>query len=137
MPFTAQTTRGEFLRDADAELFLRWTESQHDEDVFRDSRTMVPVFYDLQREQTKVWAFLGWARRPANMSFAKTPDAKVFDEQGQRSENRVQLEFEVAERSLPYPVIAEVYVSEILNREEFRKHCDRYQTRRAIINHLV
>jgi hypothetical protein len=125
--------RGE---DADAEQFLRWTESQHDDDVFCDSRAMVPVFYDLQREQTKVWAFLGWASRPATISFAKPPEAKVFDEQGQRSENKVRLEFEVTTLPLPYPVMAEVYVSEILNREEFREHCDRYQTQRAIIDHL-
>jgi hypothetical protein len=32
--------------------------------------------------------------------------------------------------------MAEVYVTEILERDEFRSHCDRYEARRAILENL-
>jgi hypothetical protein len=34
------------------------------------------------------------------------------------------------------PVTAEVYVERILNREEFRGHCDTYKTLSAIVENL-
>ncbi len=34
------------------------------------------------------------------------------------------------------PVMAEVYVTRLLNREEFHQHCDRYRTRQAILANL-
>jgi hypothetical protein len=33
-------------------------------------------------------------------------------------------------------VTAEVYVDRLLDRAEFRRHCDRYQTRSAILENL-
>ena len=32
--------------------------------------------------------------------------------------------------------MAEVYVSHLLDRDEFRRHCDRYQTRERILANL-
>ena len=32
--------------------------------------------------------------------------------------------------------MAEVYVTNLMDRGEFRKHCDRYKTRSAILAHL-
>ena len=37
---------------------------------------------------------------------------------------------------LAYPVTAEVYVDKILNRDQFRWHCDRYRTQSAILKNL-
>jgi hypothetical protein len=37
---------------------------------------------------------------------------------------------------LAYPVMAEVYVNEILDRDQFRRHCDTYQTQSAILANL-
>ena len=37
---------------------------------------------------------------------------------------------------LAYPVMAEVYVNEILDREQFRRHCDTYKTQSAILANL-
>jgi hypothetical protein len=34
------------------------------------------------------------------------------------------------------PVTAEVYVGQLLGRDEFRRHCDRYRTRDAILANL-
>ena len=34
------------------------------------------------------------------------------------------------------PVMAEVYVSKLLDRKAFRAHCDKYETRAAILENL-
>ena len=34
------------------------------------------------------------------------------------------------------PVLAEVYVTRLLDRDEFRRHCDRHKTRDAILANL-
>lgn len=36
-----------------------------------------------------------------------------------------------------YPVSAEVYVSHLLNREEFQNHCDQYRTKEEILVNLM
>ena len=44
--------------------------------------------------------------------------------------------FHDASYSIAYPVMAEVYVTKILDRNEFRAHCDTYKTRSAILANL-
>ncbi len=70
--------------DAAAAAFAGWAKQMgEDIDVGCDSRMMVPVFYDRQREKTKVWVMLGWSRRSLVASFAAPPSYAVFDAQGQ------------------------------------------------------
>jgi hypothetical protein len=98
---------------------------------------MVPVFYDLKREKTKVWVMLGWSERSMIVDFAAPPAYAVYDAQGQAaSPRKVNVNFHSESQTLVYPVMAEVYVSKILDREEFRRHCDRYKTRAAILANL-
>lgn len=122
----------------DEARFQTWTKDlAADPDVARDARMMVPVFYDLLRKKTKVWAFLGWAERPVQISFARRPEATVFDRAGKvATDSGPELKFHSLRRSLAYPVTAEVYVTKILNRDEFRRHCDRHKTRSAILANL-
>jgi hypothetical protein len=124
--------------DAAAAAFAEWRKQiGEDVDVGRDSRMMVPVFYDLRREKTKVWVFLGWSRRTLLADFAARPSYAVYDPQGQPESGRnVNVSFHSESQTLVYPVMAEVYVSKILDREEFRLHCDRYKTRAAILANL-
>ena len=124
---------------ADAAGFLAWTANPaHDADLGQDSRMMVPVFYDQLRKQTKVWVFLGWSSRPLSIQFAQTPPAEVVYEDGTPvpEEKLPELQWYGAYRALAYPVVAEVYVNRILNRDEFRTHCDTYRTRAAILANL-
>ncbi len=109
----------------------------NDPDVDGDVRMMVPVFYDRARGKTKVWVFMGWSAKPLVITYAKYPKARIFDQEGKEvaSEN-VNLIFGYLRRSVAYPVTAEVYVSEILNRDEFRLHCDKYKTQTAILGNL-
>ena len=44
--------------------------------------------------------------------------------------------FSSEHHDLATPVRAEVYVSRLLDRDQFRRHCDRYRTREAILRNL-
>jgi hypothetical protein len=125
--------------DVDAERLSSWSKAlPSDPDLGRDLRMMVPVFYDQDRRKTKVWLFLGWVSRPTTVDFAVAPTAEIFDATGRKlgPSDGPQLSFLEEAHDLVYPVTAEVYVGRILNREEFRKHCDTYKTRSAILAKL-
>jgi hypothetical protein len=49
---------------------------------------------------------------------------------------RPRIDFCPAFKQIAYPVFAEAYVSRLLDRDEFRAHCDRYRTRTRILEHL-
>jgi hypothetical protein len=123
--------------DAEAERdgarFLDWAcQLDLDEDLARDPRMMVPLFYDVGRAKTKVWVVLGWASRPLSVNFASPPQWGVRES----SDSQVYVNFEGVEHRLAYLVSAEVYVDRILDRDEFRFHCDAYVTRSAILANL-
>jgi hypothetical protein len=122
---------------ADREAFGRWAATvSSDPDIGRDARMMVPVFFDRGRRKTKVWVFLGWSQRPVHFWFAAPPLVKVTRNGQPAKPNLAVVEFGNTYRSLAYPVTAEVYVERILDRDEFRQHCDRYKTRSEILNNL-
>jgi len=123
--------------DAAATAFARFHDDlPNDPDLGRDARMMVPVFYDLQRGMTKVWAFLGWVAEPLTVSFAQRPRFQILDEQGRPDPEAFDVVFADERHQLIFPVTAEIYVSEILDRTEFRKHCDTHRTRSAILANL-
>jgi hypothetical protein len=110
----------------EADRFRAWAS---DPDIAADVRMMVPVFFDRGRSQTKVWAILGWANRQLTISYVARPIARVL-------KGRARVEFHPTSRTIMYPVFAEAYVSRVLDRDEFRAHCDRYKTRTSILEHL-
>jgi hypothetical protein len=124
--------------DGDAAAFLDWAANpDHDIDLARDARMMVPVFYDQLRRQTKVWVFLGWASQGGWISFSKPPAAVVVDEAGQVvDDDGPELVYHSAYRTFVYPVMAEIYVDRLLDRDEFRHHCDLHVSREVIMQAL-
>ena len=98
-------------------------------DVGGDVRMIVPVFYDIERRKTKVWAVLGWATRSLSVSFDTPPSVRVL-------QGSPRIEWSGTHRSIAYPVFAETYVSRLLDRDEFRAHCDRYKTAQQILANL-
>ena len=62
-----------------------------------------------------------------SVAFAKPPEVRaVRDEAGKTVDlDTVQIEWHGESHRLAYLVTAEVYVSELLDREQFRRHCDR------------
>jgi hypothetical protein len=120
-------------------LFMKnWMGNMYkDNDITRDNRMMVPVFYDTDRNMTKVWAFLGYKYSELNISFKKEPEISIYDLNGKEPGKKdVTVKFGADTRVILYPVFAEIYVKNILNREEFRKVCDKYKTRSEILKAL-
>jgi hypothetical protein len=117
--------------------FVAWArELKSDPDLNLDLRTMVPVFYDVWRRKHKVWAFLGWSRRPITVSFARPHQATIWDLNGRPLRNAPPIRWGALRADLHYPVTAEIYVDQILNRDEFRKVCDSCHTRSEILRSL-
>jgi hypothetical protein len=106
-----------------------------DPDVASDSRMMVPVFHDLGRNKTKVWAFLGWEVTWIEASFARDPKIEVRDKSGKECTRPIT--FTQDSYAAAKPVIHEIYVSELMDRSQFRAHCDKYRTAAAILENLA
>lgn len=124
-----------------ADCFAAWRETLgSDKDVSRDGRMMVPVFYDEQRAKTKVWAFLGWRTTPVEVEYRVRPTVVAVEPA--QATDRTAAEpppvlFSSDRYEFAVPVTAEVYVSRLLDRDEFRRHCDRFRTRDAILSNLL
>jgi hypothetical protein len=106
--------------------FRDWAARAHtDADLAADPRMMVPVFFDLQRKKTKVWAVLGWSHRFLRVSYAKTPRVLAGDVDEHTFGDSHPMAF--------YPVTVELYVTQIRTREEMRQICDTHRERASII----
>jgi hypothetical protein len=120
-------------------LLAAWLESiPKDPDLGKDIRMMVPIFYDIKRGKTKVWAVLGVGSRPLNVSYVHPPTVReIKGPRGAQVNPRdAYLEFVNQSTHLIYIVSAEVYVSHLLNRAEFRQLCDQKKTFGAIVESL-
>jgi hypothetical protein len=82
---------------ADAAWFREWVGTA---DVAEDIRMMVPIFYDVARRRTKVWAILGWTSRQLEVSFVTRPAVHVV-------KGRPEVRFDSTSRPIAYPVFAE------------------------------
>lgn len=119
----------------DETRFRAWLNGYKDDpDVWADQRMMVPVSYNPWSGGIRVWAFLGWRLNRLEVSFARKPRV-VKTECSDRS-LAYDLKFDGAGYLSAYPVFAEIWVSKLLNREEFRAHCDKYKTEAAILANL-
>lgn len=107
-----------------------------DPDLAKDVRMMVPVFFDVERNRTKVWAFLGWTEQWLDVAYATAPRVVSKASTTGASVEHVQVRFAGQSARVLSPVVAEVYVNRLLDRAEFRAHCDRWKTRSAILANL-
>jgi hypothetical protein len=107
-----------------------------DPDVAGDARMMVPVFHDVGRRKTKVWAFLGWRTTPADVSFDAPPAVLGVEPVKPPAPESPPVQFVGDRYAFAVPVVAEGYVTRLLDRDEFRRHCDRHPTRAAILRAL-
>jgi hypothetical protein len=129
--------------DDQAKTFLRWVASlSSDPDLAPDCRMMVPVFFDQERQKTKVWVMLGWEHANCTLGYVNQPSIKITDPDGKPvafgmpGGDGPEIHFQGSWRYLATPVFAEVYVTKLLNRTEFRRHCETYQTKAAILANL-
>ncbi len=125
--------------NADRALLSAWlTSIRKDPDLGNDIRMMVPVFYDIGRRKTKAWTVLGIATRPLDVSYVTLPTIEQIEGPDGKliKPTDVEVVFEGDSHRIAYIATAEVYVSRLLNRKEFRDHCDRHKTYRAIVSSL-
>ena len=125
--------------DRDAAAFLSWTAAiGSDPDLARDARMMVPVHTNIARTRIKVWCLLGWEPRRAWVSFAKRPQVSGTDAGGERVDlaDHFEIVYGTQLLDLATPIFAEVWVTKLLNRDEFRRHCDTYVTPSVILANL-
>jgi hypothetical protein len=118
---------------------LNWHQSSAgDADLGRDSRMMVPVFLDPENRRIKVWCMLGWQSQDAYASYERNPAVSATDEAGKPVD--LAKTFDVfyygQGLNLACPIFAEIWVTKLLNRDEFRRHCDTYVTPTAITTNL-
>jgi hypothetical protein len=120
--------------------FAKWRASiESDADVSRDARMMVPVYYDVDRKETRVWAFLGWRTTAVDVEYRVPPTVEAVEPEavpGHARGGPPPVVFNSDHCELAVPVTAEVYVRQVLDREEFRRLCDRHRTREAILANL-
>jgi hypothetical protein len=125
---------------AAARRFSAWrAKMTSDADAGRDARMLIPVFYDVQRRKIKVWALLGWRTVAVDVKYGRPPDVVAIEPLTPAEEppgDPPPVLFSGPRYDLAVPVMAEVYVSRLLDRDEFRRHCDCFKTRDAILRNL-
>ena len=97
---------------------------------------MAPIFYDLGRSKLKVWAFLGWASREIWVDFARPPEARILELNGEPARGNPTISWQALRARIAYPVTAELYVNRLLDRGEFRSLCDSCGTQAEILRRL-
>jgi hypothetical protein len=120
-------------------ILKAWVASiRKDPDLGKDVRMMVPIFYDLGRQKTKVWMVLGIATKPLSVFYATPPMVKGIKGPDRRDvkSSEVEVNFTFNYHQAAYFATAEVYVTRLLDRAEFHKHCARHKTYRAIVSNL-
>jgi hypothetical protein len=126
------------------ETFKNWAARLNsDPDLSQDCRCMVPVFYDQARGQMKVWVFLGWRQKDLRVDYHHQPTVLSVDNSSLNAPAGMlpglqgkdpRITFCGTTVRAAYPATAEIYVSSLMNREEFAAHCDRYKKEKDLLN---
>ncbi len=105
-----------------------------DPDISADCRMMVPIGFD-EKLGFKVWVFLGWEEKQLEARYLKNPTVVTV-----KDLNGIGVQPEIIYRSTTasgaYAVSAELYVEQLLNRDEFRAICDKYKDADQIFSSL-
>ncbi len=130
--------RPDIDKNRSVETVKKWGKNLSlDRDLSEDSRMMVPVFYDPEKDRTKVWVFLGYEKKDIKMDFSCPPEVEIFDKTGRKLEkDEIEIVYKSNRRELICPVSGEIYVKKILDREEFRRICKSYKSPREILSAL-
>lgn len=122
----------------DADIFKHWALSAYqDKDVIADTRMMVPIAEDPIRHRTKVWAFCGWCKNTLSIWYRKEPKLISLSPLSPSTRSpRPLVEFSGDSHEVGFPVCVEVYVDKVLNRNEFRRLCDKHESINEILKAL-
>ncbi|OJT25155.1 hypothetical protein BO221_12335 [Archangium sp. Cb G35] len=119
-----------------AQITRRWLRQwKEDPALTQDARCVVPLFFDRERQKTKVMAVLGFHPTDVVVDFKQPPKVRVTDSRG-HAVSGLDVYFGAAEHPTVCPVTAELYVSQVPDRAEFQAICDKYVSTRAILESL-
>jgi hypothetical protein len=116
-------------------LAERWLEGVAEHaDLACDTRVSVPVYYDPQRNVTRVWATLGVRLAKLDVSYEIGPRVRQPGSESWQAPGRTG----TAHYLIPVDTFAEVEMKgqRALTREELRAVCDRAKTKEAIVAEL-
>ena len=137
IPASSMDLRGAMVDEQEGRAsYERWAGGEKDPDLSEDVRAMVPVYFDRDRNMLKVWVFLGWETRTITVSFVERPKVGFLDNKGREVSENVPVEWPSSKYDVAYPVTAEIHVTRVLDRQEFRAHCDKYQQETDILESL-
>jgi hypothetical protein len=74
---------------------------------------------------------LGWSQRTMTASFAEPPKVEVL------GGKKADVDFVSSWYPIATPIMAEAYVSRLLDRDEFRALCNHHRTKEAILAALA
>ena len=106
-------------------------------DLMADTRVAVPIYYDPNRNVTRLWVTLGVRLARLDTSFARGPSVKPAEGAGEWTELR---SYQLESRGFLVPVDefteVEVRGAKVLTRDELRALCDQHKTKDAIVKAL-
>jgi hypothetical protein len=108
-----------------------------DADLSVDTRVSVPLYFDIVRGRTRLWATVGVRLAKLDASYARPPKVKPKDGAGEWEELKPH-QLEAAEYLIAVDEFAEVEVPglEPLTRKELRDACNAHRTRPELLKAL-
>jgi hypothetical protein len=105
-----------------------------DPDLGADTRVAVPIFVDLGRPATRLWATLGVRLAKLDVAFARPPRLKPLDG-GREWDTAPSYRLGEAHYLIPVDEFVEVELQglKVLDRDELRTVCDRERSKEAIV----
>jgi hypothetical protein len=116
----------------------KWLEKiNEDADLALDTRVSVPIFVDMNRGVTRIWATLGVRLAKLEASYARPPHVKPAKGPGEWKEMEAH-RLGTGHYVIAVDEFAEVELAGLrtLTREELRVICDREKTKEAIVKAL-
>jgi hypothetical protein len=125
-------------RETAKQIALTWLESlAGNSDLACDTRVAAPIYVDLDSRKTRLWGVLGVRLAHLRASYARGPKIRPKDQSGDWRDVESDL---LGDANYVIPIDAfgefEINGMDVLTREEFRKICDRHETKERIIEAL-
>ncbi len=108
-----------------------------DPDLKVDTRVSIPLYFDVRRQRTRLWATIGVRLAKLDVSYARPPKLKPSTGAGEWQEVTPD-QLDAAEYVIAVDEFAEVEIAGLapLTRKEFRDGCDAHKTKPEILQAL-
>ena len=117
---------------------LTWLDNyKTDPDLSCDTRISVPVFLNLEREKTRMWATIGVRLAKLNVSYVKYPKVRLFKSKGEWQSLK-ESQINTSCYLIPVDEFVEFEISgfKSITRKELHAICDQFKTKNNILKAL-